>query len=182
MRRRLGPVALAVLVAMSGCGDSEGGGYAATVCTALDGWVESVNGSLAELREGTEDRDTISQEQRAVFRHLDDVEAANAQLREDLGGSGTSPEEEQLTGRLVALVDESDRAVAEIRERVEDLDTKQVQGFRETVGPLLGQRLGGVIRRVLGSPSQAGGDLGAAFEEEPACDDVLLPGAQGGPA
>lgn len=181
--RRLGPIALGVVVAMSGCGDGGSGDYAATVCTALDGWVDSVNGSLAELREGTEDRDTISQERRAVFRHLDDVEAANAQLREELGAAGASPDEEQLNGRLVALVNEADRAVGQIVDTVQDLQTQSVQQFRATVGPLLGERLGGVIRRLLSAPPEAGGDLATAFEEEPACDEVLLPGPEGrGPA
>jgi hypothetical protein len=173
------PVALAAAVLLGGCGG--GDSYAADVCGALDRWVQSVNGSLAELRQGTEDRDSVSQERRALLQHLEDVEEANAGLREDLGGTGTSPEQEQVVDRLVALVDEADRAVQRIRADVEALDTQRLQEFRETVGPLLGNRLGGIIRRVLGAPAEAGGDLGPAFEDEPACDEILLPaGTEGG--
>jgi hypothetical protein len=69
--------------------------------------------------------------------------------------------------------------VSQVRDRVEGFDG-DVVAFRDAIGPLLGQRLDGIIRRLLAAPVQGDDDLRAGFEEEPACQGVVLEGAPEG--
>jgi hypothetical protein len=171
------------LAFLAGCGPPAGSDYAAAVCTDVGRWVRSVNTSLDQLRVGAEDRTSVGEERRAFLDHLDDVESATAAVTRDLREAGAP----DVTGgrrfadTLVVLADRVGQAVDEVRAQVDDLPGT-LRRFRSEAGALLGGRLGGAIRELLGSlaPSSAG-ELGEVFREEPACRGVLPDEAPGGP-
>ena len=146
-----------------------------------------MNSSLDRLREGVEGRTSVADERRAFLDHLEEVEAATEAITHDLREAGVPDVTggREFADRLVILAGRVGQAIDEVRARVDDLPTN-LQRFRTEAGALLGERLGGAIRELLGSlaPSSAG-ELADAFREEPACRDVRpgdAPGGGGGQA
>ena len=182
MTRRLTALGLVVGVLTLGCGASQGTrDYAAAVCGEIDAWVEAVNSSLRELSQGVKDRDSVAQEREAVVQHLDDVEIATEGSISRLRRVPTSGVEgaDALTVRLVGLLEHTVSVTRSVRQDVRAIDDQGLQAFREAVGPLLGRRVGGAIRRVLSAPTDpAARDIADGFRDEPGCQDVLSPGQQ----
>jgi hypothetical protein len=179
VRRRAAALIAAVGLAAAGCGPSaQSRDYAAGVCSEIAAWVDTVNSSLAELGETVSERTTVQQEVDAVGRHLDDVEAATAELIASLQDFPTAEVEgaEALSARLVALLEETRTVTEEIRQEVQGLEDQGLAEFRQKVGPLLGRRIGVLVRRLLAAPTDpSAGEIAEGFQEEPSCDEVLSP-------
>jgi hypothetical protein len=179
VRRRAAALIAAVGLAAAGCGPSaQSRDYAAGVCSEIAAWVDTVNSSLAELGETVSERTTVQQEVDAVGRHLDDVEAATAELIASLQDVPTAEVEgaEALSARLVALLEETRTVTEEIRQEVQGLEDQGLAEFRQKVGPLLGRRIGVLVRRLLAAPTDpSAGEIAEGFQEEPSCDEVLSP-------
>jgi hypothetical protein len=182
VRRRAAALIAAVGLASAGCGPSaQGRDYAAAVCSEIAAWVDTVNSSLAELGENVPERTTVRQEVEAVGRHLDDVETATAELIASLQDVPTAEVEgaEALSARLTVLLEETRAVTEEIRREVQELEGQGLPEFRQEVGPLLGRRIGGSVRRLLAAPTDpSAGEIAESFQEEPSCDDVLSPAEQ----
>lgn len=182
MRRRAVALIAAVGLAAAGCGASaQSRDYAAAVCSEIAAWVDAVNSSLGELGENVSERTTVQQEVDAVGRHLDDVEAATAELIASLQDVSTAEVEgaEALSARLVVLLEETRAVTEEIRQKVQALEDQGLPEFRRKVGPLLGRRIGGLVRRLLAAPTDPSAEeIAESFQEEPSCDDVLSPAEQ----
>jgi hypothetical protein len=129
-----------------------------------------------------EGRTPLADERRAFLNHLEEVEAATEAIAPDLREAGVPDVTggREFADRLVVLADRVGQAVDEVRARVDDLPSN-LRRFWTEAGALLGERLGGAIRELLGSlaPSSAG-ELADAFREEPACRDVVPADAPGG--
>ena len=179
MRRPAAALIAAVGLAAAACGASaQSRDYAAGVCSEIAAWVDTVNSSLAELGENVSERTTVQQEVEAVGRHLDDVEAATAELIAGLQDVPTAEVEgaEALSARLVALLEETRTVTEEIRQEVQGLEDQGLAEFRQKVGPLLGRRIGVLVRRLLAAPTDpSAGEIAEGFQEEPSCDEVLSP-------
>jgi uncharacterized protein YggL (DUF469 family) len=177
------PVAVAVALAAAGCGASEQSReFASTVCGEIDAWVDAVNSSLDVLSGSVSERTTVEQELQAVGRHLDDVDAATEELMAAIQDVSTSEVDgaEALSARLLTLLERTDEVTEEVRQEVRGLEDQGLKEFRETVGPLLGQRIGGSVRQLLAAPTDpSAGEIAESFREEPACDGVLSPADQG---
>jgi uncharacterized protein YggL (DUF469 family) len=182
VRRRAAALIAAVGLAAAGCGASgQSRDYAAAVCSEMAAWVDTVNSSLAELGETVSERTTVRQEVEAVGRHLDDVEAATAELIASLQDVPTAEVEgaEALSTRLVVLLEKTQAVTEEIRRKVQGLEDQGLSEFRQTVGPLLGRRIGGLVRQLIAAPTDpAAGEVAEGFQEEPSCDEVLSPAEQ----
>jgi hypothetical protein len=179
VRRRATALIAAAGLAAAGCGPSaQDRDYAAAVCSEIAAWVDTVNSSLGELGENVSERTTVRQEVEAVGRHLDDVESATAELIASLQDVPTAEVEgaEALSARLTVLLEETRAVTEEIRREVQELEGQGLPEFRQEVGPLLGRRIGGSVRRLLAAPTDASaGAIAETFQEEPSCDDVLSP-------
>jgi hypothetical protein len=180
--RRAVALIVAVGLAAAGCGASaQSRDYAAAVCSDIAAWVDAVNSSLGELGDNAPERTTMRQEIEAVGRHLDDVEAATTELIASLQDVSTAEVEgaEAVSDRLVVLLEETRAVTEEIRRKVRGLEGQGLPEFRQEVGPLLGRRIGGLVRGVLAAPTDpSAGEIAESFQEEPSCDDVLSPAEQ----
>jgi len=179
VRRRAAALIAAVGLAAAGCGASaQSRDHAAAVCSEIAAWVDTVNSSLGELGDNVSERTTVQQEVEAVGRHLDDVEAATAELIASLQDVPTAEVEgaEALSTRLVELLEETRAVMDEIRRKVQGLEDQGLAEFRQKVGPLLGRRIGGLVRQLIAAPTDpAAGEIAESFREEPSCDEVLSP-------
>ena len=182
MRRRAVALLAAAGLAAAGCGTSGASrDYAASVCSEIDAWVDEVNASLSELRDTVSERTTVQQETEAVGRHLDDVDAATEELIAGLQDVPTTNVEgaEGLSARLVDLLEETRTVTEEVRRKVQGLEDQGLAEFRQKVAPLLGRRIGGLVRQLIAAPTDpAAGELAGSFREEPSCDAVLTPGEE----
>jgi hypothetical protein len=170
-------LAVTVLL-LSACGGDAGSGeYAAEVCGQIEGWVDAINSSLRKLEEGVKGRATVGEEQRAVGRHLDDVEEATDRLIENLRAEPTAGVDggDALSSRLVQAAERVQGAARDVRRKADALAEQGVEAFREGVSSLLDSRIGVNVRRLLATPAEAAEPLAEEFEEAEACQGLVGP-------